>query len=220
MDYFIQVVHQCGYNWEETLQALNETYQRFSTQQRRVFFVDVHPDILPVFQAELKAGLGMPVEAIAIDDIEPGMFTAQDYLLVSRYHYHGLQQKLDRHLNLIVVDVATGGESAKRIQALPEGALVVVVSRSATFLEMSEALITSLRGQSLLIRLIPESEGMEEITRAVEHADWVIFDSVVYGTLPVTVKKPHSIVHLIPSHEMQRIRQQIPLEKPLQSEPG
>lgn len=55
---FAQQIFQQGYSWQQALSALKKAHQKLANgASQSLIFVDIHSDILPVFQAELQDNL-------------------------------------------------------------------------------------------------------------------------------------------------------------------
>jgi DNA-binding transcriptional regulator YhcF (GntR family) len=212
--YFAQMVHQKGYQWNDVVMALNRAYEQLQQQSRRVTFVDVHPDILPVFKAELEHFLHIPIQVVTMDEVASAPPDDTTTWLVSRYHYRQLKEFLNDEETVLIIDVGSGQQEIERIKSLPEGAMVVVISHSQTILEMAEAVISGLRGHELLVRLVQFNEGLDEIQNAVHHARLVCSDFLCAQQLSDQIKTPVSVMRVIPDEEMGKIRETLRLSEP------
>lgn len=136
--------------------------------------------------AELKAELGLLPELITtsqLAEILPFMGAAT--ILTSRYFYeqvHSICTVAD--LRVICLDIYRFGQEIARLQALPDGSHVGIVSASTGILRAATSLIQSLRGDRLLVTtLLPQDVNRLEAT--VRHAQLVITDRLAQ----VPVKK-------------------------------
>ncbi len=118
---------------------------------RRVVVSDTSQAMAELLACELRAGLPVPVEAWSLDELarEPARL---DGALAVTLPYH--VERL-RHLRpatpIESVTLEPSSSHRRAIAEAPHGALVLVVSHSPTVLPFAAKLITSLRGDDLLI---------------------------------------------------------------------
>lgn len=202
---FTEMVLQKGYTWEEMQLALEMAKQKPQHLPRRFVFVDLHEDILPLFQAELSHCLNQPVETSLLETVSPDSSGDITYL-VSRYHYQSLKARLAESDRIVLIDVGGGQQEIEHIKKLPDGKLVLIISQSSIILRMSESLIHGLRGYDLLVRTVLWNEGLDEIQSVLPYADLVISDVLCEVVLtPLTQKMIHRF-QVIPDGERQRLQ--------------
>jgi DNA-binding transcriptional regulator YhcF (GntR family) len=209
--YFVRTVLQKGYSWEEVEQALSLARTQLAATSVEIVFVDIHTDILPVFQAELTQALGQPVRVSTLQELVPDETSEQTRYLVSRYHYKLLKDRLGSDEHILVIDVGTGREEMALLKSLPEGAFVTIISHSRVILDMAESVVSGLRGHTLLTRTVCTDEGPVEIAAALSHAQWVICDFLSEQLLGEQLKSRRSVMRLIPEAETARIREALKL---------
>jgi DNA-binding transcriptional regulator YhcF (GntR family) len=215
--FFVQQVTRGGHPWEDVLAALERArrHQRSQVHQPLVV-VDVHADILPVFQAELQHALQRPVEKVLLSQLDRES-ARYGRFVVSRYHYQTLKAQLRTHLGpefteqriaerVRVIDVGAVRQELDLIRQLPDDALVTVVSVSTIILQQAEAVIKALRGDTLTIRtLLPAQETHAELQRVLKRSQMVFADWLCVPHLQVLTRKPIHLVRTIPEHELDKL---------------
>ncbi|MBX2859927.1 MAG: GntR family transcriptional regulator [Vampirovibrio sp.] len=197
-----------GYDWPDIEAAIHQAYHRLNEAPKRTLMVtDLHPDILPLFQAELSEAIGQPVETHPLEDLLQQELPAGSMIFVNRYHAHRLKNLPDNNTpTVVVMDVSGAQEEIRQVKALKAGALVLVISQSSIVLQQAEAVIHALRGNDLLLRTIHPSEGVEEIENALYHANLVFADTLCVDQVQALSKKPVQPLRVIPDSEMDRLQ--------------
>jgi GntR family transcriptional regulator len=216
--FFVRQALQQGYPWEEALAALENSRRELSREGcRPLVFVDIHSDILGVFQAELQDALNRPVQAVSLNRLNPDT-ERFSHFLVSRYHYQALREKLaaawavspdDPSLNdgITVIDVGAVKQELDFIRQLPEGSLVTVVSVSTIILQQAEAVISALRGGSLITRtILAGQEPPEETQRVLRRAHVIFADWICAPQLESMTRKTIHTIRTIPPHELGKLQ--------------
>lgn len=213
-EFFVAQVVKHNCRWEDALSALENAQQAMGRQFRQpLVFVDIHADILPVFQAELQQALNRPVKAVLLGHLKPQEET-ESHFVVSRYHYLALREALsvvngDGKLNdrITVIDVGAVRQELELIRQLPVDALVAVVSRSTIILQQAEAVIKALRGEEVYIRTILaglESQG--ELQRIMKRAQVTFVDWLCAAELKTLTHKPLHTIRTIPPREIDKLK--------------
>ncbi|MBY0404807.1 MAG: GntR family transcriptional regulator [Cyanobacteria bacterium] len=193
--------------------------------QKRIVFVDLHPDIIPLFEAELRYYLNEPhelinasrgsvvVEGISLEALahsqkeDPALFHdgAPSLYLVSRFHYHRLQQLVGPEASIFVLDIESGRDALGLLKNLPLGSLVAIISNSSVILRMGEAMIQGALGHELLIRPVLFQEGWDEIRQVLNHASYVFGDFLCAPALSRETQKPVQTIRLVQASQIQNI---------------
>ncbi len=217
-DFFVQQVIRQDFRWEDALQALEKARQNLSEQIRQpLVFVDIHADILPVFQKELQQALNRPVKTILLNQLEPN-HEKESHFIVSRYHYQALKDKLgqaagsyllngDLAKRITVVDVGAVRQELELIKQLPQDALIAVVSRSTIILQQAEAVIKALRGEEVYIRtMLAGHESIGELQRVIKRAHATFTDWLCAPELESLTNKTLYTIRTIPSRELDKLK--------------
>jgi GntR family transcriptional regulator len=208
---FVQQARSRGFGLEEIQQALLRIWDELEAQATQpITFVDIHPDIIPLFVAELTQQLGLPVRGVELTKLSTEDIGQTPFFLVSRYHYQALRQQLGEEAPVVVVDVGTGQHELSLIKSLPPGSLVTIISHSSIVLQMGESLIQGLGGRDLLVRTLLYDEGMEEIFNAIRYARMVVADFLCAQELAGHISKPIHTLRVLPDAEIEKIRAQLP----------
>ncbi len=212
--YFVQQVYRKGYRWEDVQTALQALHLQYAcTAVKTVVFADKHPDIMPVFQAELSDALQQPVHTLMIDQMDPRNFPGDTLYLTSRYHIRALREKLPPEAEVLLLDVGGGQQEIEALKKLPAGELVVIASCSAIILQQAEAVVTALRGDELLIRTLhtsvtsPQPEALTEIPLALKYAGLILGDTLTTPMLTGMTRKPVHTLRVVPEAEIRKIRE-------------
>lgn len=217
-EFFVRQALLQGYPWEEALAALEKTRQTLSQEvDQHLVFIDIHNDILAVFQAELQDTLNRPVQAISLQLLNPEA-ERFSHFLTSRYHYQALKEKLaegwgekldDNRLaeRITVIDVGAVRQELDFIRQLPDDSLVAVISSSSIILQQAEAVISALRGESINIRtILAGQEPIEETQRVLRRAQVIFADWLCAPQLEKITRKPIHTIRTIPPHELSKLQ--------------
>jgi DNA-binding transcriptional regulator YhcF (GntR family) len=216
-DFFVRQALKQGYRWETALSALEAAYrQNGQAAYAPLVFVDIHADILPVFQAELQQALKRPVRAVLIEDVDQ-VLESNIHFVVSRYHCEALHKKLqelyggtqtERQLRdrVTVVEVGSVQQELSLIRQLSPEALVSVVSASTIILQQAEAVVKALRGEDIIIRtILTGQESASEIQRVLKRTQAVFADVTCAAKLQEMTRKPVNQIQIIPAYEMNKL---------------
>ena len=225
-----------GYSWPEALAAL-EASRQIQTQQnlQPLIFVDIHHDILGVFQAELQHALQRPVKVTTLNQLNPDQ-ERSSHFLTSRYHYQALKEKLaaaqhtatagssfsdsdragaptttldDRSVadRITVIDVGAVRQELDFIRQLPPDSLIAVISSSTIILQQAEAVISALRGDTISIRtILAGQEPLAETERVLKRAQVIFADWLCTPQLQTLTRKPIHTIRIIPPHELDKLQ--------------
>lgn len=214
-EFFVRQTTAKGYRWEEVSAALETARNNLGESvQRPLVFVDMHPDILPVFQAELQHALRRPVKAVTLPDFDPAV-EKDSHFIVSRYHWQALRDKLKEYKSeadskiderMTIIDVGSGQQELALIKQAPPNTLVAIFSVSTIILQQGEAVVKALRGDEIYTRtVIPVQENESEIQRILKRAQLVFGDWLCTSELQGMTKKPVHVIRVIPDSEMAKL---------------
>ncbi|WP_373531562.1 GntR family transcriptional regulator [Vampirovibrio sp.] len=224
-DFFVQQVIRQDYRWEDALAALEKSRQAKSAQFRQpLVFVDIHADILPIFQIELQQALNRPVQIMLLNNLD--LDQEQDaHFVVSRYHFQALKDKLQASLifpagnghdpanhlyftdRITVVDVGAVRQELELIKQLPSEALIAVISKSTIILQQAEAVIKALRGEDVYIRtILAGHESIQELQRVIKRAQATFTDWLCLDDLKVLTTKTLHPIRTIPQREIDKLK--------------
>lgn len=208
---FVQNAVSQGFSLEDITQAIEEAKKSYlSTKSSPVVFVDEHADILPVFKAELEHFLDRPVSVKTFADFD-FQSCVGSHFIVSRYHYGKLEREFSKRQlpvsNTTLVHVGNGHDAIPFVKEIPEGSLVTILSASAIILRQSEAVITALRGNDLLIRpALLQEEGEQGALQLIKRSKVVFVDFVCYQKFQGLVSKPLHLIRVLPDCEVDKIK--------------
>ncbi len=208
--FFVRQVMRKGHAWEDAVAALDVARGDLSEQVRQpLLFVDIHADILPVFQAELQHALERPVWGALLSQID-SQAERNTHFIVSRYHFQALRERLKEHFHperVTVIEVGSGQQELALIRQLPEHALTAVFSASTIILRQAEAVVKALRGEDIFIRTVLDGhESSAEVQRILKRAQLIFADFLTVPTLQTLTRKPVHVVRVIPEHELEKLK--------------
>lgn len=217
-EFFVNQVIKHDCRWEDAMAALELARQSLGQQFRQpLVFVDIHADILPVFQTELQQALNRPVKTLLLSHLEP-QEEKDSHFVVSRYHYQALRDKLSAswgslnghsHLSdrITVIDVGAVRQELELIRQLPVDALIAVVSRSTIILQQAEAVIKALRGEEVYIRtILAGHESVGELQRVIKRAQATFTDWLCASELQKLTSKSLYTIRTIPLREIEKLK--------------
>lgn len=218
-NFFVRQVIRQDYRWEDALAALEKARQGMSEQFRQpLVFVDIHADILPVFQTELQQALNRPVKTLLLNNLEPDE-EKDSHFVVSRYHYQALKDKLKAHgghdngsspsspERITVIDVGAVRQELELIRQLPADALIAVISKSTIILQQAEAVIKALRGEDVYIRtILAGHESVGELQRVIKRASATFADWLCASELQSLTSRPLHTIRTIPQRELEKLK--------------
>ncbi len=210
--YFVQQVYEKGYPWNDVLRAVKEANRKhLGVAQRTIVYAADQLDILPLFQAELSDTLNMNAKGVLVDTFDPKSLPEDSIYVTSRYHIRNLEARLtDSGIvpdsPILMVDVTSGAQEIELIKRLPVGELLVIISHSNTILKQAEAVVSALRGEELLMRMVHVSEGEDEIRKALSHGKLIFADYLSQPQLVEVTPKPIYPIRIIPREEMDKLQ--------------
>jgi GntR family transcriptional regulator len=214
-EFFIRETRHLGYDWADVQNVLSEIQRNLSTEgQRPLVMVDLHPDILPVFQAELEKTLEQPVRTVPLDNLN-AQAECHSHFIVNRYHFQALKERLKAVIpheeqllqQITVIDVGSGQQELKLIHQVPVGKMIAVVSASTSILRQAEAVIRALRGDDIFVRtFLFGEEPLVEAKQLTQRAQVVFADWSCLPIVQTFTKKPLQPIQTIPQHELDKLK--------------
>ncbi len=210
--FFVRHAVGKGYGRQEVFSAVQAAWEaQVGVARKRLTYVDMHPDILPLFQAEMQRFLGRPVEARSLAELA-SQDTLDGHFVVSRYHYRSLESLLEKaglnaREHMIIIDVGSGQQELDVIRQLPTGSLVAIISCSTIILQQGEAVVTAVRGDDIFVRamLFPQ-EGPEEARRLMQRARAIFSDVVCLPELESMTRRPVYPIRVVPDSELRKLK--------------
>ncbi len=232
--YFVRHVHEQGWAWPDVLGVLNKTHHRLEHGDSivtlpPVVVVDKHLDILPLFQTELNEALSDNLDAPVVQATLEQLSTdfkatlgkqaatdANTLFVVNGYQAGTLRGLLEQHdidvdKRMLVMDVSSGQQEVDLINRLKAGSFLVVASVSKVVLQQAEAVISALRGDELLTRMVNVDEGWEEVWSATEKADAVFGDVMTTPRIEGFSKTKPVCIKAIPEVTVTSLRERMNL---------
>lgn len=143
----------------------------------RIVIVDPRRETLDVLGHEIRTALGVPVAGCTLEELqrEPGLVSGA---LALAFPYHAAKvSRLAPSVQVETIHTELPAADRERLQALPAGAMVLVVSCSPIVLQFAAALVGGLRGDEILVETRLTSKRAEW-RRLLPAADVVFADAL------------------------------------------
>ncbi len=169
-----------------------------------VLVVDRHRAMAELVAHELRAGLGLEVDCCSIAEAAADPRRLMGAVAVTLAWHVAEVQRLAPTAPVEIVTLEMAGDQRAALLSLPAGSIVLVVSHSPTVLPYAAQLISSLRGDELLV----ETHRLEQRTawkRLIGAADLVIADAL--AAVDVRAARPRRLreMRLVRDEALQRL---------------
>ena len=203
---FLELVRTRGYADADLRSALREWVDRRPPD--RVLIVEPAPDIRAILQHEIAAALPVRVDAAGLESLGDAAALEGALLVSSFYHSAAIRDRLGPKAPLITISLNPGRVELERLRQLPEGALLGIISISPILLSTVSTVISSIRGDELLVRPVPLSDeaSWRKLARA---ADVVICDSVSGARVAPHVRRALKIIKLLPESTVEQLHERM-----------
>jgi hypothetical protein len=192
-----------GYSGADIKAAVERWLQ--AAPAERVVVVDPRPETLELMVHEIRQSLGVPVAGCTLEELESEpRLLAGALALVLPYHADKVA-RLHPGAAMEVIHVELSPDDEEAVRVLPDGASVLLVSRSPLVLSFAAALIGGLRGDEVLVQTQP-LESRAAWRRLVPTADLVLVDVLSADAVrSVRPRRLHEL-HLLGEAARARIR--------------
>jgi GntR family transcriptional regulator len=143
------------------IRAAVERWLRASPPDR-VVVVDPKPETTELVAHEVRTALGVPASGCTLEQLEHDPALLSGALALALPYHAAKVSRLAPGAPVKTIHVDASPADRKTISKLPDGATVLVVSRSAIVLHFAQALVGGLRGDEVLV----------ETRLASARADW------------------------------------------------
>lgn len=124
----------------------------------RIAVVDPSPEMAELMAHEVREALSVPVESHSLECVERDDSVVAGALVVCLPYHAQTLQRLAPSVPIAIVNLELSDEERQAIQALPAGAIVLVVTHSATVVPFASVFLRSLRGDELVIETCLRSD--------------------------------------------------------------
>ncbi|AFY68405.1 transcriptional regulator, GntR family [Thalassoporum mexicanum PCC 7367] len=125
-----------------------------------------------IMSRELEKALSIPIQTVAVEELDKVIaHTSAGTIVTNRYFLDRVQKIVgDRQIRVIAVDIYDYSDEIDRIKALPKGSYIGLVSISTGILRLAESLISSLRGDEVLVvTVLPQDTyRLQSIVRSAD----------------------------------------------------
>jgi GntR family transcriptional regulator len=106
-----------------------------------------------IMAGELEKALAIPIQIVVLQELDKVItHTSAGTIVTNRYFLDRVQKIVgDRQIRVIAVDIYDYSDEINRIKTLPKGSYIGLVSISTGILRLAESLISSLRGDEVLV---------------------------------------------------------------------
>lgn len=171
----------------------------------RVLVVDPRAETTELVAHEVRAALGVPASGCTLDELECNTALLSGALALALPYHAAKVSRLAPGAPVKTVHVGASPADRELVAALPEGATVLVVSRSAIVLQFAQALVGGLRGDEVLVetRLTSARADWRRLAPAVD----VVFADVLSAPA-VRAASPRRLheLRLVGDDDLARVR--------------
>jgi len=171
----------------------------------RVVVVDPRPETTELVAHEVRAALGVPASGCTLEELECDAALVSGALALALPYHAAKVSRLAPGAPVKTIHVGASAADRKLIAGLPEGATVLVVSRSAIVLQFAQALVVGQRGDELLVETRLAS-ARAEWRRLVPAADVVFADVLAAPALREAGPKRLNELRLVSGEDLARVR--------------
>jgi GntR family transcriptional regulator len=186
----------------------------------RIVVVDPSKEMGELLVHEVRSALGVPASSCAIADVEAdGGLLSGALALVLPYHLENVA-RLSPSAAVEAVTLEVSSEDRQAFLALPAGSVVLLVSYSPTVLPFASVLLSSLRGDEVLVETRALADAAEW-RRLAPVADLVFADALAAPALRRARPKRLREIRLLSPSALARLRDALTVVVPrLPSDPG
>jgi GntR family transcriptional regulator len=200
---FLEIARARGYTAAEIRAAVTTWLERQPPDH--VLIVEPAPDIRAILEHEIAGALPCPVRAVRPEALdEPGVLDAA-LVVTSFYHAATIRERIGPTAPLVTINLNPGDAEMARLKQLPGGALLGIVSVSPLLLSVVSTVISSVRGEDVLVRpvLLSEEDEWKHLART---ADAVVCDSLSGEAVAPHTRKRHRVIRLVPESTLDQLR--------------
>jgi DNA-binding transcriptional regulator YhcF (GntR family) len=195
---------RAGYSGPQVRDAVERWLQ--ASPPDRILVVDRRFDVAELLAAELQAILEPNILCCTDEQALADPASSEGALILALPHEVAVLRERLPDAAIRSVHVELPAETRAVIEALPEGAIVLLVSHSATALEYARTLVHSLRGADLLVeaRVLAATR---EWRRLLPAADLVVTDRIAAVRVEAARPRRLHVVRLIGEQTAARLRE-------------
>jgi len=171
----------------------------------RVVVVDPQPETTDLVAHEVRTALGVPASGCTLEQLERDPALLSGALALALPYHAAKVSRLAPGAPVKTIHVGASPADRKTVAALPDGATVLVVSRSAIVLHFAQALVGSLRGDEVLVETRLAS-ARADWRRLAPVADVVFADALAAPALRATGPRRLHELRLVGEDDLVRVR--------------
>ena len=200
---FLEIATERGY----TTAVIREAVEAWLRRQPpdHVLLVDPSPDVRAVIAHELAAALPCRVEAVALEALADPSILDGALVVTSFYHDAGVRERVGSAVPLVTISLNPGRSELERLRLLPVGALLGIVSVSPILLATVSTVVSSVRGEDILVRAVPLADEASW-RRLARTADAIVCDSLSHERVSRHTTRPCKVIHLVPEETIAQLR--------------
>jgi DNA-binding transcriptional regulator YhcF (GntR family) len=171
----------------------------------RVVVVDPRAETTELVAHEVRAALGVPASGCTLEELEQDAALLSGALALALPYHAAKVSRLAPGAPVKTIHVGASPADSKLVSALPEGATVLVVSRSAIVLQFAQALVVGLRGDEVLVETRLAS-ARAEWRRLAPVADLVFADVLAAPAVRAAGPRRLHELRLVGDEDLVRVR--------------
>jgi GntR family transcriptional regulator len=200
---FLEIARGRGYSGD----AIRVAVAAWLAQQPpdHVLLVEPAPDVRAILEHELAAALDCRVESTGIDGLDDARRLDGALVVTSFYHSASVRERVGPRRPMVTISLNPGSFELDRLRQLPVGSLLGIVSVSPILLATVGTVVASIRGEDVLVRLVPLSDE-ESWRKLARTADAMICDSLSGERVARVTRHRHRVMRLIPESTLDQLR--------------
>jgi GntR family transcriptional regulator len=204
---FLEIARARGFS----TQSIRAAVQLWMDRQPpdHILIIEPAPDIRAILEHEIASALDCRVEASNLDALADPRTLDGALIVTSFYHSGSVRERVGPTVPLITISLNPGNSELERLQQLPEGSILGVVSVSPILLATLSTVIGSVRGEDILVRPVPlvDEPAWRRLART---ADAMVCDSLSSSRVAPHTSRPLRVIKLVPDATIQQLRGYLP----------
>jgi DNA-binding transcriptional regulator YhcF (GntR family) len=207
---FLELARARGFS----IKAIREAVRVWLDRQPpdHVLIVEPAPDIRAILEHEIATALDCRVEAASLDALTDPSALEGALLVTSFYHAGSVRDRVGPTTPLVTISLNPGNIELEKLNQLPAGSMLGVVSVSPILLATVATVIGSVRGEDILVRPVPLADETAW-RRLARTADAMVCDSLSGSRVSPHTSRPLRVIRLVPDATIEQLRANLPRVK-------
>jgi DNA-binding transcriptional regulator YhcF (GntR family) len=173
-----------------------------------ILIVEPADDIRLIMEHEISSALASRVESAGFEALDDPASLDGALLVASFYHSARIRERLGPSAPLVTISLNPGRAEFASLDAMPEGAILGMISVSPILLAMIATVVSSFRGEEILVRTVHLSEE-SEWQKLARTADAIVCDSLSGARVAPFARRGVRIVQLVPESTIEQLRERL-----------